>query len=164
MGTGVSPETFTRLPDRRLPCASQNLHGRLSGFAFLVRRIDEGRKSGLNKGRDANLASGMQRTERKPENGKHDNGRSENGHLPSTDRKAQRSADEAGLLLYPPAIRQSADSPESARRAFADCLRSVRCKGWRTRQKVAAPEADMLIREQVARTNVCLFRIDIGRA
>ena len=75
-----------------------------------------------------------------------------------------RACDEAGLFFYPQAVRQSLDPAKSAFRAIASRLRVVLRKNRPTRQKADTAAGDsLLIREQVARLNVCLFGMDIGR-
>src|SRR3989442_16022660 len=79
----------------------------------------------------------------KEEKGRHKNGnhhaKPTNRHISSTHREAEGLDDEAGVLLYAPAIRQGAYTTESAFCAAADCLRPVLCQGQPVGQKAAAP-------------------------
>jgi hypothetical protein len=89
----------------------------------------------------------------------------ESGHLSAPNRKTTRADDEARVLLHTTAIRQSAHATQSAFRPIAGRVRVVLRQDWQTRQEAdVAAEMVMLIREQVARTNVYLFCMDIGRA
>jgi hypothetical protein len=67
-------------------------------------------------------------------------------------------------LLYSPAIRQNADTVKSTFCALAACVRSVLRKDRQARPKADPAAGDRLLtRQQVARLNLCLFCIDIGR-
>jgi alkylhydroperoxidase family enzyme len=89
----------------------------------------------------------------------------ENGHISCAHREAQWIDDEAGVLLYAPAIWQSADTAEGAFLAATGGIRSFYTKIGRLDKKLSLPaETGLLIREQVARINVCLFCIEMGRA
>jgi alkylhydroperoxidase family enzyme len=85
-------------------------------------------------------------------------------HFPSTHRKAARTNDEAGVFLYAPAIRQSADATHGALGAAATSFRHVLRESAKLDGKLQLHrELLFLIREQVARINGCLFCMDIGR-
>jgi alkylhydroperoxidase family enzyme len=86
------------------------------------------------------------------------------GHVPSPHREAEGTDDEAGVCDDAPAIRQGADTAEGLLRADAAEFGQFYGKISALDKKLhLPPETAMLIREQVARTNVCLFCVDIGR-
>ena len=80
-------------------------------------------------------------------------------YISSSHRKSQGVDDEAGVLLYTPAIWESAYARLPA--AFGLFYGKI---GKLDKKLSLPPETAMLIREQVARINVCLFCMDIGRA
>src|SRR5437016_10519553 len=96
-------------------------HG-LSGFGVPIRHIGKSRKS---VGKE-----------------KHNGERHERRDIPSSHRKAPGADDETGLLLYTPAIWQSAHTAESAFRPTADCVRSILCQGRHAGQETAASTGD----------------------
>jgi alkylhydroperoxidase family enzyme len=137
----------------------------VSGFGFLVRRIDEGRKSGLEKGRDADLASGIKRKE---ESSKMGNITMEalntDTFLPPIEKPKGLlmklayyfTRRQFGKVLTPLKV-HSARLPIAFGQFYAKA-------GELDKKLQLAAETAMLVREQVAHTNVCLFCVDIGRA
>ena len=79
--------------------------------------------------------------------------------------KPRGTDDEAGVLLYASAIRQSADAAESPHARLPTAFGLFYTKIGKLDKKLTLPpETVLLIREQVARINVCLFCMDIGRS
>src|SRR5207302_3083653 len=94
---------------RRAPRVRQPSNHGVSGFDFPNRHRGKSRKS---VGKET-----------------HNGERDERRDIPSSHRKAPGADHETGVLLYTPAIWQSADTPESAFRATAARVRAVLCQG-----------------------------------
>jgi len=134
----------------------------MSGFDFPIRRIDEGHKSGLNKTRQSDLAFKSNEIRKR---------RSKMVNLAKVDTFLPPIEKPKGLLMKL--------AYYFTRRQFGKVLTPLKVHSARLpsafglfyskinkldRKLLLPPEMVMLIREQVARINVCLFCIDIGRS
>src|SRR5437660_1887619 len=107
---------------RRAPRVRQPSNHGVSGFDFPNRHRGKSRKS---VGKET-----------------HNGERDERRDIPSSHRKAPGADHETGVLLYTPAIWQSADTPESAFRAPAARVRAVLCQGRHAGQETATSAGD----------------------
>jgi alkylhydroperoxidase family enzyme len=134
----------------------------MSGFDFPIRRIGEGRKSGLKEKRQAELA--LKSNEIRKRRSKMVNLSKADTFLPPIEKPQGLIMKLAyyftrlqfGKVLTPLKV-HSARLP-TAFGLFYSKISKL------DKKLLLQPEMVMLIREQVARINVCLFCIDIGRS